>query len=200
MKKYIEWLLIHNQSFLPSEQDNSFPSSFLDLKKKRHFFYLRKVSLNYAYSTWEKWYSTLHLRVAQPLQLQHKEAYNINHIQIPATYATVTISIVNFRCLPAGCCVKTARNYRRSHARYLRPLRKTVKKRTRNVVFVMFATEVLNQTESKSSSKVSLNADNMYLLFEIKLMFTFKSVYYSMDVSTLSLIQWWLYFTFLYRN
>lgn len=54
----------------------------------------------------------------------------------------------------------------------------------------MFATEVLNQTESKSSSKVSLNADNMYLLFEIKLMFTFKSVYYSMDVSTLSLIQW----------
>lgn len=144
MKKYIEWLLIHNQSFLPSEQDNSFPSSFLDLKKKRHFFYLRKVSLNYAYSTWEKWYSTLHLRVAQPLQLQHKEAYNINHIQIPATYATVTISIVNFRCLPAGCCVKTARNYRRSHARYLRPLRKTVKKCTRNVVFVMFAIEVCN--------------------------------------------------------
>lgn len=46
---------------------------------------------------------------------------------------------------------------------------------------------------SKSSSKVSLNADNMYLLFEIKLMFTFKSVYYSMDVSTLSLIQWWLF-------
>lgn len=37
----------------------------------------------------------------------------------------------------------------------------------------------------------------MYLLFEIKLMFTFKSVYYSMDVSTLSLIQWCLFEVYL---
>lgn len=40
---------------------------------------------------------SLHLRVAQPFQLQHKEAYNINHIQIHATYATVTFSVDNFR-------------------------------------------------------------------------------------------------------
>lgn len=52
---------------------------------------------------------------AQPLR--HKEANDINHIQIPATSATVTISIVNFRRLPAGCRVKAARDHRRSRAR-----------------------------------------------------------------------------------
>lgn len=58
----------------------------------------------------------LHLRVAQPFQFQHKEAYDINHIQIHATYATVTFSVHNFRCLSAGCCVKTVRRYRWSCA------------------------------------------------------------------------------------
>lgn len=155
MKKYIEWLYSFTISLSSLwSKITRFQAASLILKK-RHFFYLRKVSLNYAYSTWEKWCRTLHLRVAQPLQLQHKEAYNINHIQIPATYATVTISIVNFRCLPAGCCVKTARNYRRGHAHYLRRLRKTVKKRTRNVAFLKSATiKIIQQSKSKCRQHV----------------------------------------------
>lgn len=58
---------------------------------------------------------SLHLRVAQSFQLQHKEACNMNHIQIHATYATVTFSVDHFHCLSV-CWVKTGRNYRWSRA------------------------------------------------------------------------------------
>lgn len=81
---------------------NFYPRSFLDKRRRRR-------EKKTATSTWEKsrWIKqtvlegngsvhSLHLRVAQPFQPQHKDAYNINHIQIHATYATVTFSVDNF--------------------------------------------------------------------------------------------------------